>query len=213
MSSVYTPTAVVPPTSYTIPSDGDPKTAASVNVPFQSIMDGVRYLNEGKRPSAVHSKWTHVHWQSADANWDFGFGTQWGPKQLITATQIGGELDLPDGCTLTSVTVYIDPANGGGHGGGLPTLPGYSVFKLDPTSGIHTQIGTAKTDTSGSVPVYEALHFITPALTGLSEVINKEVNRYYIIFTGEGGGNFQAGLRIVGVQVGFTTTKQDDSAA
>ncbi len=47
MSSVYTPSSVAPPASYTIPSDGDPKTAASVNVPFQSLMDGLKHVYAG----------------------------------------------------------------------------------------------------------------------------------------------------------------------
>ena len=44
MSTVYTPAAVqLGP--ITIPSDGDPAAAASVNAPIQAIADGVTYLN------------------------------------------------------------------------------------------------------------------------------------------------------------------------
>src|SRR5262245_33202450 len=49
MPSTYNPSSIAPPTGYTIPSDGDaPIKVSDVNVPFEGLMDAVKYLYTGR---------------------------------------------------------------------------------------------------------------------------------------------------------------------
>jgi hypothetical protein len=205
----YTPAAQAPPTSYTLPADGEKVKAASVNPTFEDLADAVKWLTESNMPSTPIAYWHRNDWEVADNTWTYGFTPHWGPSQLTTGGQIGLALDLPHGCTLNTVTVYIDPA--AGHGG-LPTLPNVKVYKTAPDVGTQTQLGSTSTDTSGSVGAYEAIHAM-PTISSINEVIDREALRYYLVFTGEAGGNFVALLRITGVQVQYTVTKRDDGAA
>lgn len=192
-----------------LPEDGDPLDAASVRVAMEFMLDVEDYLNEGGQPLEVHDHWHRNDWEVDHTTWTYGYtGVGWGPSQITSNTQTGLPLDLPNGCTLNSVTVYIKPA--GGHGG-EPTKPSFKVFRLNPGTGVETQLGSTSTDTT-TLPSYENLHAM-PAVSGLAHFVDKQTYRYYITFTGEAGGQYQNGLRIVGVNVQFTTTGRDTGAA
>jgi hypothetical protein len=113
------------------------------------------------------------------------------------------KLHLPDGATLTGVTVYVNPA--AGHGG-LPTLPGFTVYRRDDTD-TETSLGTG-TDTSGSVVIYEAAHGI--ASGAISHTVDKARNRYYLRFTGESGGNFVANGTIYNISCTYAANNHDE---
>ena len=115
---------------------------------------------------------------------------------------------LPNGCTLSSVTFYVDPADHTGTG--LPaTMPSFKLWKNAVATGTQTQIGTTATDTSANATIYSAVHAI--AKSGLSEVIDNANYSYFMQFFCEAGAN-AAAIFLLGVKFSITVTQQDDAA-
>lgn len=116
-----------------------------------------------------------------------------GMRQIYVASATGlrYDLDLPNNGTLTAVSIRIDPANG--HGA-LPTVPAFSVYKQNCTTGTITQIGATFTDTLTLGTGYENSH--TLSVSGLSEVINRSQFVYWCVFRGESGASAIGGTTI-----------------
>lgn len=92
-------------------------------------------------------------------------------------------IDLPNGATLTDVTVYVDRNNTGSAPG---TKVEVQLIRITISSGSPTTLGTF-TDTTASLSDYEARHAVT--LTGLSVTIDNTQYAYYTRLVGETGSN------------------------
>lgn len=208
MSTVYNPTSVAPPAGYTIPSDGDAKTAASVNGPFQALMDNVKYLDQGGVTSSSYEYAANTMPQHTGTSTISLTGT------VVQATTGGYALygfDFPHGATINSATVYIDPAGGHTVFGNIG-LPVITVLSKNLTTNADTILGTTGTvDPSGTIGAYEVLHTISK--TGIGATVDRSINRYYVRITLETGTDFQAGLVVVGVRCNFTVALRDLAAA
>lgn len=114
----------------------------------------------------------------------------------VTGAPTEHEFDLvglPNGHTLTAVTVKFDPV--AGHGGQPDNLPGFSVLRV-------TADGTTNSLGSGTyswvdVSTYEA--GMTCTLSGLTEVIDCETYRYLVDIYNESGTNSIAGCVIASI--------------
>lgn len=108
---------------------------------------------------------------------------------------------LPNGGTLTSITLRWQGA--AGHGA-LPTMPSIQLYRINE-DGTQTSLGS-QADTSASVAAYEAVHVIT--LTGINHVIDRTQYRYVLQVTGETGGNFVANAIMWACKGAVTITAQ-----
>lgn len=112
---------------------------------------------------------------------------------------------LPNGSTLTEVVVYHNRTDGGA----LPTNKAKAtLWKRDITTGADTTIAGPVTDPTSPVGDYEDHHGFS--LSGLSEVIDNEVNVYYVNFDGETGSNTE-NTQFSGCAATTTLTEQDES--
>lgn len=131
-----------------------------------------------------------------------------GGKALsVAATEDATQaLELPNGATLTAVTVYIDRNNSG-------VLPGTRaqmvIWKRAIATGTTTQIGSVVQDPNATVGPYEAYHGF--GQTGLSEVINNATHEYYVALVGEVGANSEPVL-FWGASATFTPAAFDPGA-
>lgn len=117
---------------------------------------------------------------------------------------------VPDGAAIREVKVYYQGA--GGHAafpGGAPTMPIVNLLHYDITTATLTSLGT-QSDTAATAGAYESAtpHAIT--LTGLNHTVRRDVRRYFVEFTAEGGGNFQSGGVIHGMTVSYDVTYYDE---
>lgn len=142
------------------------------------------------------------------ADWTLPDGSGLITTTNTNSTPIYKPLDLPNGCTMTSVSVWIKPA--GGHGALPASKPGLGLFKVSAATGVSTLI-TSMADAPASVPAYETRH--TLDLSGLTEVIDKTAFQYFIQVFPEFGANAVAGAAFDDAVAVFTTTAQDDGAA
>jgi hypothetical protein len=132
--------------------------------------------------------------------WSAALGTGFYTTAATGLSTLAIPLDaeaLPHGCTLSSVTLAIDPA---AHASivGL-TLPGIFLFETD-AAGVSTAIvGTGGLDTSADAAAYSLPHTIS--ITGLATVIDR-AKSYVLRFSSEvGGANEAANLNVYGASV------------
>lgn len=110
-------------------------------------------------------------------------------------------LDLPDGATLTSVSVSVK----GSAPAHLPTdRPTVHLYKLDLTTGTTTFVA-AQVDASATAADYINNHDIT--ISGLAEVVNAATTVYVVRIEGEGTTGGVLGLRICAPRGTFTRTR------
>lgn len=143
---------------------------------------------------------------------DTGGGTyQWVTSSIaLTGPEFIIPVDIPNGCTLTRIDVYIKPPAGhsafpGGVPGSMPQAILKSVNLL--TGALTANLGVFA-DNSASAGVYEAYHALS--ITGLSVAAATEASRYFVRFHAEGSTNAIAGTILYGAVFTFTTTAQDD---
>ncbi len=230
MSTVYTPTPTLI-TSITIPADGDPKNAASVNVPFEALADGLVLVQAPAADAAedyplalrtirrVQNGPIYPSHLAGVTTPDWFIGTD-GVAQALGV--VGGNsfvqiLNIPDGATHIAVEVWILGA--AGHGGVRPGTPGGSptngmptavFFKRHITTDVLTTI-EINADTVGTSILYEQPHAIGTSF--LPEVIDNSLYQYFVYVTGEYNGSAVAGLRHLGTIVSFRTTALDSGAS
>ncbi len=119
--------------------------------------------------------------------------------------------NIPNGATITAITVQIKPAVG--HNiAGLPNthMPSFKLCSVTQ-AGVETVLGTY-VDASANGTAYDASHQI--ASGSISFTLNKAANQYHIRLFGEAGtaGTYIASLVAYGCQVTFTTAAMDDAA-
>jgi len=225
MSTTYSGNSANNPASITIPSDGDSKPVSSVNAAFEGLMDKIvhtqlpasdaaesyplasRSLARVQRGVATSSQTAGVSDWCVQNGFNCAIFLQ---VTLAAGAVLYQPLDLPDGCTLTSVLVWLAAAPGS-HGGLPVTMPSARLYKCDPTTGTLTQIGITTGDPS-NLAAYEAVHFISIG-GGINEVIDNGVYRYVVGINGESGGGSIAGLEYIATTCVFTTTKMDPGAS
>lgn len=112
---------------------------------------------------------------------------------------------IPNGATLTGVTVYHNRTN-------LGTLPttrvSVTIRKRNITTGTGSVITGPTEDPTSVLASYEAHHAIT--ITGLSEVIDNTTTVYYLDFSGESGSNTSSTV-LYACLATFTLTAQDEA--
>lgn len=124
MSHTYSPTAA-PLTSLTLPDDDtdDDKDAASVNVPFEALANGVRDLQEKLDPLGASGALEEITRMAGDPtggpnasyDWpDLGEGFPWPAVRCVDTYRFAVLLDLPEAAELRKVRAYLyeDPSTG-----------------------------------------------------------------------------------------------------
>jgi hypothetical protein len=208
------------PASLTLPDDGDPRDAASVNTPIEGLADRTATLGRYVRVTDAGASDRPVVGMPLFSS-EFDYNPSDG-----SLTQNGGggtiswPLEVPDGCTLDAVEVFWAPAAGHAAGGGgilHPSVerPHLIVWRKDPADFGGVAIGSDLQDPNFASPaVYETPHgFRNPASGSLAEVVNRELNHYVAYFFGEAGTGFIAGGVVWGLRVTFTPTTIDPRAA
>lgn len=225
MSSAYVSTATgAVVNSVTLPNDGDDEDAASVDAPFEQNADNIwRIAQGGMNPQSLTRI---VQWWFppviAPANvpgWVPG-QTSGIPDQTWVHNSIRNpsgdnsllyaELDVPNGATLTSVSVDINPLTG--RGGVPAVLPNLSLYKMSSSSTIPI-VSTvfSQQDPSALQTDYEKEHSITSAT--LAEIVEKQFHKYLLVFTGEFGTHSQVGGLFYTGRFSFTNAATIDRGA
>jgi len=130
--------------------------------------------------------------------------------EVVPAGSWSKVLTLPNGSTLTAVSVRIDP----GANASLPqNLPTISVYKVPATTGIPAIIntgGVAFADPTTPAASYRAEHSFSAPVD--NEVINNTTHWYFATFVHESGTNAVNGS-LNSMSWGATVTEQDDAAS
>lgn len=131
---------------------------------------------------------------------------------VATAATVRLLLRLPNGATLTGLSVYIQAAPA--HAGLPANKPTCQLHKIS-ASGTTTQIGTTITDAPADTTAYQASHILGPSggagptLSGLSEVIDNTTYVYRVSVSNESSTNALSGLVIRRPLWVCTVTKLD----
>jgi hypothetical protein len=126
---------------------------------------------------------------------------------VVAANQFAVQMfdRIPNGATLTGITVYHNRTN-------LGTLPTTRVTatirKRDITTGTGSVISGPTEDPTSVLASYEAHHSFS--LSGLSEVIDNTTTVYYLDFSGESGSNTTSTV-LYPCLVTFTLSAQDEA--
>jgi hypothetical protein len=233
MPTTYTPDPTNNPTSVTLPSDGDYKPVASVTVALEAALDMVKRAmwpaddDSKSYPLKSQTLFRHVHYvalpQETDGNGNALSGPKWVYElaywlNLDVSGGVAGyldvPLDLPDGCTLNFVHVYLAGATGLRTHSSLPgVMPKMRVFRIKALTDVSDTMSSLTTDPSASVATYDAVHAV-PVTVNAFQVIDRTLYRYFVRVQGEASTNAVASaLRLVGVAIEATITAQDKGAA
>lgn len=120
-------------------------------------------------------------------------------------------IELPNGSTVTSLTIYIDPET---HASLPGTMPTARLKRLD-TAGSETNVSDLATDSSANAGAYSAAHTIVvnqQSGAPLSLVIDNSLYTYRLTITGESGANKDI-FALSAVTSLFSVTEQDDGAS
>jgi len=191
------------PVDFTVPDDSDDFDVTSVNVAFEALADRTAWLkaqlsSSSMRRAAIASPTFHTtHWT---AN---GIGSRW---TTLAGNDGGGDYAylyfpvlLPNGCTVTSISVLVNPANG--HGGVDPSVKcQIRLMSQDLTTGSLASLLSA-TDTTTPIASYEAMHEFS--VTG-SVVVSNTGNLLYLVAINNEQGGVPDGLIAWTPRVTFT---------
>jgi hypothetical protein len=180
------------------PDANTPINAADVQIIAEGLANQVEYLSDKVRSIGGTLVFPFVsNFSNSIETWGHD-ANEW--TQLdITTTPIGrivAPIYLPNGCTITSVSVNVTAA---GHAAAPANMPNIRILKHSAAGvGVVGQI----TDAS-AWPAYDTNHAITKS--GLSEVVNVATHGYTVTLEGESGANSVAlGLTANSVTVNFT---------
>lgn len=172
MSSTYTPTATAL-TTITLPSDGDARSAASVNAPLEALADGVEYLGLNAHP--------RVYTFTAAGTITVPAGVT---EMRVIARGPGGG---GGGGSRGNSTNTDDEETHGGAGGGAGELVD-TMLSVTPGDVLTVALGTAGTGGAGSASAEgadggDATDLTVTSATGPTVVITAKGG------TGGGGGD------------------------
>jgi hypothetical protein len=142
---------------------------------------------------------TIAHWAT-----DATTGLWWTFVDAVTATACN--FRLPDGATLNSVAVWIDPANG--HAGLPVTMPRIDVESIDPDHASPITVLANATDTSANAAAFDALHAITAS--GIAHTASPSTVGYRVTLWTESGGNAMSACIVRGAIINFTCARLDE---
>lgn len=112
---------------------------------------------------------------------------------------------LPQGATITGITVYLSRTTPGV----LPTTrPTVALRKRNIVTAAGSAVAGPTQDTTAVLATYEAHHPF--AITGLSEVVDNRTTVYYLDFTGEVGGATSS-VVLYPALLTYTVTDQDEA--
>ena len=109
------------------------------------------------------------------------------------------DFELPSNCTITRVAFRITPVV---HGTLPGTMPKFEVYRINAIAGTCVLIAT-ETDAS-TLPDYNAIHVLD---TTVAHAFDASSGRIMIVFYGESGANFAAGLLVHPPTIEFTRTQ------
>lgn len=143
---------------------------------------------------------------STAANWyaDLFAPGIWDAADTTARTMVV-PLHVPNGVTITAVTVYLKGA--GGHVGLPATMPYISLWENAPAT-TATLIAGPTTDSAANAAAYDAVHAVT--ISGLSITSSRASKQYLLMVVSETGANSIAGLQYHGSTVTYTTTAYDE---
>jgi hypothetical protein len=105
-------------------------------------------------------------------------------SNLTIGRSVRFDLDVPNGATLTSVSIFFHPAPG--HVGLPAQMPVATVRAASSSTGLAASVATA-TDSSSTLSAYEAGHVLT--VGGMAHTVDRSTERYHVTFTAEAGAN------------------------
>lgn len=224
MSTVYTPSAVIMPATITLPQDlVDQRSAASVNVPFQTLADALTFLSASvttyrginRQPAYVsagpaaagYTAQTAVVVAGAAYSYELKFDTVYnaGAQGRIMYFPL---TDLQTDDVITAATVYVTPA--GAHAGLPGLMPGICVIRRLRSTGAISSLQSAGfvLDTSGGLGAYEATHAIaTGAAIDQNNTVKNQDYEYFLLVQNEGNTNALAYLDVGGAYLTVTAKR------
>lgn len=205
------------PILLTMPTDGDPDEAATFRPALEGLADRTTYLEELRHSHTLpFSKWLPGtvcldatgagFWASSPSSFPTSPWTQYDPS-AGTSDLVFDVDQLPDGCKLLRVDVYLDPAT---HTSVPASKPAAVLVEIDPTARTVTNLGSATSP--ATLAAYNAAHQLSIVMTSPGYTLNKASKMYRLVLTGESGANSLLGLQVWGVSAVFTITNLDPKA-
>ena len=192
MSTTYSPTAALPPTSYTLIADGDDDVVAELAAHLESLSNSTEYVayNVGD-----HFATLSPPAENTNTRWTFDFNLMlWVQTDITDAGFLVWPVGFPHRDTggassgvITEAHVRIEGdagPGGAGHANVPSTRPTFRFYRQEGTT--LTQLGSTITDAPASAAAYDTAHDLS--ITGLSEDIITGRN-YWAVITGEAGTN------------------------
>jgi hypothetical protein len=220
VSTSYSPTPVALPATITLPQDlVDQRTAASVNVPFKSIADGVAYLMEtvthtrakgcgdplGRVRAGPEAKTYDLKGKRLDP-WEDGASLPvlhvYGERIRCSTPETGSNIathfvyDVTDmminGATITDVRIWCANPNSVALPG---MMPGFALVRYSPTADTweSTLAAGMRTDPSAVLATYQGVHEVKYT-ADQNATVDLGTYAYYIVICPEGGTNGIEGL-------------------
>lgn len=222
MSHSYSGTNTYP-ASTTLPDDGDPQTAASVNVFAADTLDRTTYLKTRVDtlllpstnatelyPLATRSVTRvikgHPLWEPA--NWGFDLPAGRLTDIVGDGVSLVYPIEVPHGAMITALSVSIKPVNS--HVALPATRPTIVFSTFDLATGTVTTVATVA-DPTAPFGSYNLVHGF--GVSGLTTLVNNQLKLYRLEFTSESGANSITGLQIFGANVTFDVAQVDAGAA
>jgi hypothetical protein len=193
--------------SITIPDAGAPRTVTTYNAPIMQIWDSIAALREG-RVDSVQVEQFHSLWRFDPSQWAWsntGIEKSYLVQQTVaSAVRIYIPLNLPVGCTLDEVRVYVKPD--GAHVGLPANMPHFDVFEAGPYLTEPTPVTVADQTDPSVLGVYNGWHSFFRA--GIDWVIQPQ-HTYEMTLRGEAGANAIASMAVFAVRTTCTVTSLD----
>jgi hypothetical protein len=176
----------------TVPDDGDPKSAASVELPFQALADRVEFLRNRSWEAVAGRRIVTLAPFVASAGWSFNDSSV-GPRYGLLQTDVASArrlfFSLPNiNARLVALRAYVH-GNGstiGAHGALPATLPVLRLRTFDVDTDTLTSVASA-TDAPANVAAYETSHSF--GITGQNLLLSTPRLNTYLQFEGETGAN------------------------
>jgi len=231
MSTAYVPVPTILPGTVTLPQDlVDQRSAASVNVPFKSVIDGIAYLMQSLTFARILRMSRSVIGVTAATTKS---GTQVGPYDEIPSTAtpllnfftgyawfadvnnatastrhlcISLDDTLVNGATLDSVKLYL--RGKAGHGGLPVVMPALSIIRYDASTNTIVELRAAgmRDDPAPDVATYEAVHSISYACDQ-NHTIDRSQYTYSAIVTNEADTNALSNLKLFNLELTMTAPR------
>lgn len=218
MSHIYTPTGTGSYVgAYTMPDDGDPRSAAAFNVPMEGMAEDLKRTRDEAAAGNVNfvvSRMFEFLLPDTTTAWDRVMENLFAPNERYWSQQahasvhsIEAPLALPSFFEITSVRVWFDPLTGRA---GVPAVrPKIELRRQQLTLGplmSGVLLGTATEPVAITQPQYEQLHNLEIVL-GAPHVVDQASSTYAVVFSGESGANAQNNTRLYSVVVSGTVKR------